>query len=98
MKGFSPYDGTFIANERFLKDDEMLDSQDLIIKYAVFPLYNVRMLPQFHQTQFNHPIAPIIDIENGFSCVFTLNLYQTDICKYDTDYFENSKINIMLHE
>ncbi len=62
VQGFSPYDGTFIANDNFIKE-EIVESQDLIIKYVVLPLFNVRMLPQFHQTQFNHPIAPLVDLK-----------------------------------
>jgi hypothetical protein len=73
MTAFSPYDGTLIAHESAIEEG-ILDPQDLIMKYAVLPMYNVRMLPQFHQTRFNHPIAPLVDLKQGFSCVFTLNL------------------------
>ena len=44
ITGFSPYDGTFIAHESALEDG-ILDPQDLIMKYVVLPLNNVRMLP-----------------------------------------------------
>ena len=56
------------------------------------------MLPLFHQTQFNHPIAPLVDLKKGFTCVFALNMYQTEISQLDTNYDENKNINIMLHE
>lgn len=75
----------------------MIDSQELIIKYVTLPLYNIRMLPQFHQTRFNHPIAPLVDLNSGFTTVFTLNLYQTAI-SYTESINSNNNINIMLHE
>jgi hypothetical protein len=44
MTAFSPYDGTFIAHESAIEEG-ILDPQDLIMKYAVLPMYNVRMVP-----------------------------------------------------
>lgn len=35
------------------------------------------MIPQFHQTQFYHPIVPLVDLNRGFTSVFSLNLNQT---------------------
>ena len=97
MNSFSPYNGTLMAHENEIEDG-IIDPQDLIIKYTLLPLYNVRMLPLFHQTQFNHPIAPLVDLKQGFSCVFTLNIYLTEISQLETNYDENKNINIMLHE
>jgi hypothetical protein len=74
VQGFSPYDGTIIANDNFI-EEEIVESQDLIIKYVVLPLFNVRMLPQFHQTQFNHPIAPLVDEQPRFLQQATALLY-----------------------
>ena len=47
VAGFSPFDGTFIVNEKVI-GDEMIDDEDLIMKYVVLPLYNTRMIPQFY--------------------------------------------------
>ena len=47
VAGFSPFDGTFIVNEKVI-GDEMIDDEDLIMKYVVLPLYNSRMILQFY--------------------------------------------------
>ena len=73
IAGFSPNDGTFIIHESIIGDG-MVDDEDLIMKYVVLPLYNIRMIPQFHQSQFNHPIVPLVDLSRGFTSVFNLNL------------------------
>lgn len=62
ISGYSPYDGTLMVHEFAYDKYMLLDPQDLIIKYVSIPLYNIRMLPQFHQTRFNHPIAPLVDL------------------------------------
>jgi hypothetical protein len=91
IAGFSPNDGTFIVHESVIGEG-LVDDEDLIMKYVVLPLYNIRMIPQFHQTRFNHPIAPLVDLIRGYTSVFTLNLNQTVVLESEVLSHDNSQI------
>ena len=49
------------------------------------------MIPQFHQTQFYHPIVPLVDLNRGFTSVFSLNLNQTLIILSEVLFNYNSQ-------
>lgn len=75
---FSHYDED--GNAIYFKDQ-------LIDTLILSPLFNSRVLPQFNHCRFENPVAPLVDLERGFTSVFTLNLKPTvfDNVSYDVE-------------
>ena len=54
--------------------DDAVDTNSLIRLYNFMPQVNSRQIAQFHHGRFAHPVVPLVDLDRGFSSVFTLNL------------------------
>ena len=57
------------------------DNSDALIGHnsdavIVLPLLNARVLPQFNHRQFKHPVVPMVDMKNGFTSIFSLNMIE----------------------
>jgi hypothetical protein len=74
-----------------------LEMRELVQNIVTTPMINIRMIPQFHMTQFNHPITPLIDLNLGITTVFTLNLNQTRHT-YEYSAIYEYKLDMVLQE